>query len=148
MKTSAAGLALIQQFEGYVGHMYCDAVGIPTIGYGHVIGADETPLRTAILSQSAATSLLQRDLVRYEAAVTTNVAAPLTQHQFDALVSFTYNCGPAALAKSSLLKWVNLGTTDKGTITRAFGLWNRAGGKVLDALVKRRAKEAALFLLP
>ena len=63
MQTSTAGLALIQQFEGYVGHMYHDAVGIPTIGYGHVIGANETPLLTAVLSQAAATALLQRDLV-------------------------------------------------------------------------------------
>lgn len=146
MQTSTAGLALIQQFEGYVGHMYHDAVGIPTIGYGHVIGANETPLLTAILSQAAATALLQRDLVRFEAAVKANVKVALTQHQFDALVSFTYNCGPAALEKSSLLKWVNMGTTDKGTINRAFSLWNEAGGKILEALVSRRAKEAALYL--
>ena len=142
---STKGIALLQEFEGFVARKYLCAAGAPTIGYGHVIGAGEPALNTAVLTKEQAVELLKRDLVRYESAVTAHVKVPLTQHQFDALVSFTYNCGAAALAKSSLLKLVN-SKAEAGLIRTAFSLWNKGGGRVLEALVKRRAKEAALFL--
>ena len=82
--------------------------------------------------------------VNFESAVYENVKVGLNQNQFDALVSLTYNIGIGAFSKSTLLKKLNAGDY-KGT-SNQFDVWVNAGGKRLDGLVKRRAKEKALFL--
>src|SRR5262245_12639546 len=101
MKTSQAGMGLIEEFEGCILHAYPDPAtgGAPwTIGYGHTAGVQ--PGDTC--SREQALDWLRKDLAWAEAAVNRLVAVPLEQHQFDALVSFTFNLGQGALAQSTL----------------------------------------------
>jgi lysozyme len=93
-----------------------------------------------LLSQEEAEQMLESELIEYEGYVTKYVTVPLTQNQFDALVVWVYNLGPTNFRKSTLLKKLNSGdyTAAGQEITR----WNKAGGKVLNGLVKRRKAEA------
>jgi len=88
--------------------------------------------------------MLREILVNYENDVLRLVKKPLTQNQFDALVSFTYNLGATNLSKSTLLKKVNKDPEDK-SIAEEFVKWNKAGGKVLTGLTRRRKAEAQLY---
>ena len=143
MKASEKCLALIKHFEGYERFPYVCAGGKATIGYGHCLKAGETfPIKG--LSESEATELLCKDLEGFESRVLDMVTVPLTQGQFDALVSFCFNLGPGALQKSTLLRLLNAGHYEQAA--EQFDRWNRAGGKVLAGLVKRREAERALFL--
>lgn len=138
--TSQAGIDLIKQFEGErLTSYYCPA-GVLTIGTGHT-GSDVKPNQTITGAESL--RLLQGDLRRFEKAVNSYVKVPLTQNQFDALVCFAFNVGTGALASSTLLKLLNAGKY-KGAQAQ-FGRWNKAGGKALAGLTRRRAAEAALF---
>jgi lysozyme len=140
MKTSSTGRALIRNAEGdKLTAYYCPA-GVLTIGVGHT-GPDVKPGMKITQAQSDA--LLSADLAKFEKAVMNAVKVPLTQNQFDALVSFTYNLGEGNLRSSTLLKRVNAG--DMAGAAAEFAKWNKAGGKVLAGLTKRRAAEAALF---
>ncbi|KMN76189.1 muraminidase [Chromobacterium sp. LK11] len=143
MNISANGVKLIQQFEGLRLKAYQDAVGVWTIGYGHT-GPDVTP--GLVITQAQADALLARDLSRFEAGVTRLVQVPLNQNQFDALVSFSYNLGLGSLQNSTLLRLLN--QRDYAGATAQFPRWNKAGGKVLPGLTRRRAAEQALFLKP
>ena len=140
MKTSQKGIDLIKSCEGFMGREYKDAVGIPTIGYGHVIRQGES---FDELDEAEATNLLAVDLVKFEAAVLGCVDVELTQNQFDALVSFTYNLGPNNLKTSTLLKKLN-GEDYEGAANE-FTKWVKAGGQTLPGLVKRRLAEQAMF---
>ena len=139
MHISEKGLALIRQFEGLRLLAYKCAAGVPSIGYGHT--------RTAKMGQSItqehAEELLREDVARFEAAVSRLVKVPLTQGQFDALVSFAFNLGAKALEKSTLLRLLNAG--DYSGTAAQFDRWVYASGKKLSGLVKRRAAERALF---
>jgi len=140
MKTSSTGRALIRHAEGdKLTAYYCPA-GVLTIGVGHT-GPDVKPGMRITQAQSDA--LLSADLAKFEKAVANAVKVPLTQNQFDALVSFTYNLGEGNLRASTLLKRVNAG--DMAAAAAEFAKWDKAGGKVLSGLTKRRAAEAALF---
>lgn len=140
MKTSSTGRALIRNAEGdKLTAYYCPA-GVLTIGVGHT-GPDVKPGMRITQPQSDA--LLIADLAKFEKAVARNVKVALNQNQFDALVSFTYNLGEGNLRSSMLLKRVNAG--DMVGAAAEFGKWNKAGGRVLAGLTKRRAAEAALF---
>ncbi len=97
-----------------------------------------------MISQQEADRLLSQDLQRFEAGVERNVKAALTQNQFDALVSFCYNLGVGNLQKSTLLKKLNAG--DYKGAGDEFLKWNKAGGKVLTSLVRRREAERNMFL--
>ena len=144
MKTSDAGIALIKEFEGCELACYADAVGVPTIGYGHTVGLTQAHVGVKSITQEAAERLLREDdLPRYEAGVSAVVKVPLEQHQFDALVSFAYNLGVGALASSTLLRKLNV--KDYGGAASEFPRWVRAGNQVLPGLVRRRAAEQALF---
>lgn len=143
MNISANGVKLIQQFEGLRLKAYQDAVGVWTIGYGHT-GPDVTP--GLVISQAQADALLARDLSRFEAGVTRLALVPLNQNQFDALVSFSYNLGLGSLQNSTLLRLLN--QRDYAGAAAQFPRWNKAGGKVLPGLTRRRAAEQALFLQP
>lgn len=140
MKTSPAGIDLIKKFEGFSPVVYNCPAGYPTIGYGHRIKQGEVFTK---LAEHQATALLMRDLVTFEQAVTLLVKVPLTQGQFDALVSFTYNLGIAALKRSTLLKRLN----DKNYEQAAdnFMRWVHADGVKMKGLERRRAAEWALF---
>ncbi|UPO88349.1 glycoside hydrolase family protein [Niallia sp. Man26] len=143
MELSTNGLNLIKSFEGVRLTAY-KAVSTEehwTIGYGHY-GADVREGQT--ITKAQADKFLKADVARFESAVNSNVKVALNQNQFDALVSFTYNCGEGALKRSTLLELLNQGKYIEAA--DQFDLWNKSGGKVLNGLVKRRAKEKALFL--
>lgn len=141
MRTSQAGTELIQSFEGCKLNAYVCPAGVLTIGWGHT-GKDVTPGQC--ISQARADELLAQDLAPRERDVERLVKVPLTQHQFDALVSFVYNLGAGALAGSTLLKKLNAG--NYAGAADEFLKWNKAGGKVLPGLSRRRAAERELFL--
>lgn len=142
MKTSPKGVRLIQQFEGFRSKAYRDVAGVWTIGYGFTKGVKQVDT----ITRPAADARLRRELVEYEQGVTKACTNPLNQNQFDALVCFAFNVGVAGMARSSVVKAHNRG--DYNAAARAFGLWNKAGGKVWPGLTRRRAAEAALYLEP
>lgn len=144
MKISRKGLELIQEFEGFSATAYRDAVGIWTIGWGslYIGGVRVSPGMKVTKEQAEEQMLL--DLSKFEDVVERLVSVPLTQNQFDALVSFTYNLGEGNLSRSTLLKKLNRG--DYKGAANEFLKWNRAGGKVLNGLVRRRSRERELFL--
>lgn len=141
MKTSQKGIDLIKQFEGVVLKVYKDAVGLPTIGYGHLIKKGEV---FTTITQQQAEELLAKDLKQFEEGISTSVKVALTQNQFDALVSFTFNLGIGNLNSSTLLKKLNVG--DIQGAADQFPRWNKAGGKTLAGLTRRRLAEKELFL--
>lgn len=140
MKTSAAGIALIKRFEGFSAVPYKCPADKWTIGYGHVILPHETFTH---ISEQEATDLLMRDLVSREQAVMLLVKVPLTQGQFDALVSFVYNLGSGAFRNSTLLKRLN--ERNYKAAADNFQRWVYAKNRKLPGLVRRRAAEWALF---
>ncbi|MGX5107233.1 lysozyme [Enterobacter cloacae] len=145
MQTSEKGIALIKQFEGCKLTAYQDSVGIWTIGYGWTQPVDGKPIRAGMtIKQETAERLLKTGLVSYESDVSRLVKVSLTQGQFDALVSFTYNLGARSLSTSTLLRKLNAG--DYAGAADEFLRWNKAGGKVLNGLTRRREAERALFL--
>lgn len=145
MQTSDKGIALIKQFEGCKLTAYQDSVGVWTIGYGWTQPVDGKPIRAGMtIKQETAERLLKTGLVSYECDVSRLVKVGLTQGQFDALVSFTYNLGARSLSTSTLLRKLNAG--DYAGAADEFLRWNKAGGKVLNGLTRRREAERALFL--
>ena len=148
-KTGKAGIDLIKEFEGFRSKPYLDAVGVPTIGYGatHYGNGVKVKMSDKPITEAEASALLQDMLKQYEKAVLDNVTSKINQNQFDALVSFTYNLGVANFKKSTLLKKVNANPMDL-TISHEFLRWNRAGGKVLAGLTRRRKAEAELYFRP
>lgn len=138
---SEAGYELVKRYEGFVPVKYIDAAGFPTIGYGHLIRPGE--VFEGALSPERAKALLVADMRTSERGVNKLVGPPLWQHQFDALVSFTFNLGEARLKSSTLLKRVNAERHDDAVAE--FGKWVYAGGKRLLGLVLRRAAEAGLY---
>lgn len=144
MKTSANGINLIKQFEGLELEAYQDAVGIWTIGYGHT-GPDVKPGMR--ITEKEADNLLSKRLAReFEPGVNSAIRGDVNQNEFDALVSLAYNIGVSALKKSTVIKRLNKG--DIMGAADAILWWNKAGGRVLNGLVRRRAAERALFLQP
>jgi lysozyme len=133
------GTEILKYFEGCRLEAYQDSVGVWTIGYGHTKGV----LEGMTITQEGAEQLLQTELEEYEGYIEKYVTVPLTQNQFDALVCWVYNLGPTNFKNSTLLKELNSGnyTAAGKEITR----WNKAGGKVLAGLVRRREAEAKLF---
>ena len=133
------GMDLIKEFEGFRTHAYQDSAGVWTIGYGHTKGVQPTD----IISAAQGDKMLADELSEYENYVKTLVTVPLHQHQFDALVSWTYNLGPTNLKNSGMLKVLNQGRYD--LVPDEMRRWNKANGIVLDGLIKRREAEAQLF---
>jgi len=141
--TSSAGINLLKQFEGcrLTAYKALPTEKYYTIGYGHY-GPDVAKDMT--ITQKQADELLKKDLKSYEKAVNDYVKVNITQNMFDALVSFTYNCGTAALKGSTLLKKLNVG--DYSGAAEEFLKWNKSGGVVISGLTARRKKEKELFL--
>jgi lysozyme len=139
MQISNKGLELIKFYEGLELEAYKCAAGVLTIGYGwtHDVKEGDT------ITEERAEELLREGIVQYENAVDDLVDVPLEQHQFDALVSWVYNLGKANLAASTLLKKVNAQEYDE--VPEQIKRWNKAGGKVLEGLTKRRESEAKLW---
>ncbi len=143
MKTSSTGRAFIRDAEGEKLTEYRCSAGVPTIGVGHT-GPDVKMGMTITKAQSDA--LLVADLARFEKAVAASVKVPLTQNQFDALVSLAFNIGSSAFAKSALVRVLNGGHYDQ--VGAQLARWNRVDGKPNKGLTARRAREAALFVKP
>jgi lysozyme len=141
MKTSQAGIDLIKKWEGMSLTVYKDAVGLPTVGYGHLLKPGEV---FGTLTSAGAETLLRGDLQATEKVINQSVLYALEQHQFDAVVSLVFNIGAGAFKKSTLLKKLNE-TKNRHKAATEFGRWILAGDKVLDGLIKRRAEEALMF---
>lgn len=140
-----ASLDLIKDFEGWRAKAYKDAVGVWTIGYGHTSMAGPPNVKAGmVITKKEGEKMLQKDLQKYAKAVDDAVNVTLTDNQFGALVSFCYNVGPTNFRKSSVLRYVNAGNF-KGVPAR-LKLWNKAGGRVLRGLTRRRVAEGKLFL--
>ncbi len=137
--TSAAGIALIKEFEGCRLEAYQDSVGVWTIGYGHI----KTARKGMVITQCQADALLVQDVADHERFIHLYIYTDLEQHQFDALSSFVFNLGGGALRDSTLRKMINSG--DIKSAAPQFDRWNKAGGKVLAGLVRRRAAERRMF---
>lgn len=142
MQISQNGINLIKRFEGLDLTAYRDNVNVLTIGWGHTEGVTEGET----ITESQAEKLLEEDLQIFVEHVNELVKVPINQNQFDALVSFAFNEGWQALAKSTLLKFVNESNFEEAA--NEFLRWDLAGGKVLPGLEARREKERSLFLTP
>ena len=139
MKTSAEGIALIKKFEGLELDSYQCSANVWTLGYGHTQGVAEGDS----CSEEEAEIILVNALKEFETYVNALVDVDLDQNQFDALVAWTFNLGPTNLRTSTLLKKLNAG--DYNDVPSEIKRWNRAGGQVLDGLIRRREAEALLF---
>lgn len=140
MRTSFVGRDFIKKHEGFRSEAYQDIVGVWTIGYGFT--KDVKP-GDSITEEDAERRLIE-ELARYEDAVFEATKGKVTQSQFDALVSFAFNVGIKGMQNSSVIKAHLRGDYDAAA--RAFGLWNKAGGRVVNGLTRRRAAEAAMYL--
>ena len=139
MNISQEGLALIKKFEGCELDAYKCAAGVWTIGYGSTKGVKEGDT----ISQEDADKLLTHEMEEYEGYINDLVDVNLEQNQFDALVSWVFNLGPANLKASTLLKVLN--AKDYEGVPAQIKRWNKAGGKVLQGLIRRREAESLLF---
>ena len=154
MKTSDNGRKFIEGFEGLFLQSYDDAndhivaagespIGVLTIGYGHTDAAGPPHVYPGMtIDQATADAILAADLASVEIEVSHLVTVEFNQNQFDALVSFQFNTG--GLGRSSALRDINNQKFDN--VPADLALWNRAGGRVLAGLVRRRAAEGALFM--
>ena len=139
MKISLEGLSLIKKFEGCRLEAYYCSGGVLTIGYGHTKDVKEGDK----INQDEAENLLKEEMPEYEGYINSMIEVPLDQCQFDALVCWVYNLGPNNLKESTMLRILNEG--DYGGVPEQIKRWNKAGGKVLEGLVRRRDAEALLF---
>lgn len=138
---SSEGLELIKRWESFEQFPYLCPAGYWTVGYGHVIKPHEDFSRG--ISVQEAEKLLRRDVLIAQNSVLRNISVPLTDSQYSALVSFTFNLGGGALQRSTLRRKVNAGLNDE--VPAEFMRWVFAGGKKLRGLVLRRQAEAALY---
>lgn len=165
-KTNDAGVSLIKAFEGIVDgdpstvnlDAYLDPIGIWTIGWGHAIVFGTEFLRDAAnkrvarslypggITKEKAEEFLRADLEETEREVEHLVKVPISDNQFSALVSFTFNVGASNLRKSTLLRRVNQSRFDLAA--DQFARWDKAGGRVFSGLVRRRGAEKDLFNKP
>lgn len=150
MKTSDRGIELIKAHEGLRLEAYPDPAHgwkVATIGYGHTSAAGPPKVERGMkITEAGADAILRQDLAKFEGYVTDAVKVPLNQNEFDALVSFTFNLGPGNLRSSTLLRKLNAG--DRAGAADEFLKWDKAGGKKLAGLTKRREAERALFRAP
>jgi lysozyme len=145
-KLSQKGLDLIKSFEGLKLKPYLCPANIATLGFGNTYYPDGTKVKLTdpAITQEKAEELLKFLVVTYEKAVDSFCRDDISQSQFDALASFCYNVGTGNLQKSTLIKKVNANPQDP-TIRAEFMKWNKAAGKVLLGLTRRRTAEANLY---
>ena len=138
------GLKLIAQFEGCYLQAYLCPANVWTIGIGTTIYPNGVKVKKGDkCTLEQAHEYLAHDMIEFEKTVNDSVKVDLTQNQFDALVSLTYNIGSTAFKNSTLLKKLN--AKDYAGAADQFLVWNKGGGKVLKGLVRRREAERALF---
>ena len=151
MRVSEAGLKYIRDFEGFCERAYPDPGsrdGLPvTIGYGSTRYEDGSPIKLGdTITRERADEMLRREVAETEGAVDRLVTVPLSQSQFDALVSFAFNVGLGALTRSTLLRLLNAG--DYAGAADQFLSWNKNDGAVMEGLTRRRQRERAMFTMP
>lgn len=149
MAASKVGVDFIKKYEGFRSKAYQDSVNVWTIGYGSTMWSDGRKVQPGqVISLEGAEKLLAWELENKGNAINSLLPkTTITQNQFDALASFTYNLGVGALTRSTLIKKVRLNPKDT-SIKDEFMRWVNAGGKPLEGLIKRRAAEAALYFKP
>ena len=143
MKTSQKGIDLIVSFEGFSAKPYLDSAGIPTIGYGNTYypGGKKVNMKDPEITKERGAELFAAVLPTYEKIVNSKVKVALTQNQFDALVSHTYNTG----GSDTLFSLINRKAADSEIKDWFIKRYISAGGKVLNGLIRRRKAEADLF---
>lgn len=142
MKVSRKGIELIKSFEAFSSKVYLCSAGRKTIGYGHIISKNEDYKE---ISMALAIKLLKQDIEIAENSVQRNIHSLLMQNQYDALVSFTFNVGSAALQRSTLRQKINYNASSE-EIYAEFLRWDKIAGKVSRGLSKRRKIEARIFM--
>lgn len=140
MKISDKGLELIKFFEGLRLEAYFCPAGLETIGYGHVLKKGD-PKK---ITESEANQILKKDLEYFETEVKNMLKVQVSQNQFDALVSFAFNLGPASLKTSTLLNKLN--TKQPLECIVEFLKWTLIGKERSFGLLKRRIIEASMFM--
>lgn len=140
MKVSDQLIEQIKQFEGFRENAYICPAGIKTIGYGHVLADNDNRKKIA---SSEAEELLMQDIKKVELSIERNIKVGLTQGQFDALVSFTFNVGSASLQRSTIRQKVN--RQEHEDVPPEIKRWIFAGGRILSGLVNRREIEANMY---
>ena len=146
MKVNNAGIQLIKSFEGCLLNAYLDSVKVPTVGYGATYYENGSKVKIGDkITQQRANELLAWHINDFAENVEKVITSELNDNQFSALVSFAFNLGVANLKKSTLLKKVNINPNDI-SIGTEFLKWNKAGGKVLGGLTRRRKAEYALYI--
>ena len=145
-KIGTKGLDLIKSFEGLKLKPYLCPANVPTVGYGSTFYENDKKVKLTdpSITEQRASELLLDSLRGFERYVDSYCRDDINQNQFDALVSFCYNLGPANLKSSTLLKKANVNPNDP-TIAQEFLKWNKAGGKALKGLTKRRQAESDLY---
>ncbi len=146
MKVSDKCINMIKHHEGFVRKPYQDPIGLWTVGVGHLIGdGKKLPKEwNKEFTDEEVDNILCEDLERFEIGIQRLTKVSLTQSQFDALVSFSFNVGLGNFQSSTLRSKLNRG--DYEGASNEFPKWRKAGGKILKGLVRRRADEKALFL--
>ncbi len=140
---SKTGLDVIKRFEGFSPTVYICPAGHPTIGYGHLVKPHERERFARGITAEQAEALLRQDVESAERAVLRIITVSLTEGQFDALVSFTFNLGAGALQRSTLRRKVNRG--DHAAVPAELRKWVWAGGRKLEGLARRREAEARRY---
>jgi lysozyme len=145
VKIDKSGRDFIYLKEGVRLKAYKDVVGVSTIGCGmtYYPGGKKVQMGD-VISLTQCDSMFTVIVADFEKAVSNAIKVPLTQNQFNALVSLAYNIGAAGFSKSTLVKRINAGESPE-LITAAFNMWNKAGGKVNNTLTNRREDEAKLY---
>ncbi len=146
MRLDSKGYELIKTFEGLSLKPYLCSANVPTIGYGNTFYTNgvKVTMSDAPITQEKANEMLKVIADSFALKVSKIVPSGLTQNQFNALVSFAFNLGVQALTNSTLLRLVKINPND-GNIAKEFLRWNKAGGKVIDGLTKRRIKESSVY---
>ena len=146
MKLDKKGYDLIKEFEGLKLKPYLCSAQVPTIGYGSTYYENGTKVKLtdAPITKERADALFKIVADDFAKRVVPLIKKPITQNQFNALVSFAFNLGVRALQNSTLLRLVNINPND-ANIAKEFLKWNRAGGVVVKGLTNRRIKESALY---
>lgn len=136
---------LIKKYEGFSAKPYKCSAGVPTIGYGSTfyLNGNKVTMKDSPISEEVALSILFSVVEDFSKKVEKLLKVSVNQNQFDALVDFAYNLGIGNLQKSTLLKLIN--NKDFVGASKQFKLWNKANGKALNGLTKRRKEEEELF---
>ena len=145
MKVNKLGIDMMHHFEGCRLQAYQCSAKVWTIGWGNTYYQDKRPVKQGdVITQAQANELFEMVMNEFAIEVRRALTKELNENQFSALVCFAYNVGIGNLKKSTLLRKANINPNDE-TIAGEFAKWNKAGGKVLNGLTKRRLAEADLY---